>query len=72
MGWRHRLNFAEWADARFSAPAQRGYGAAAARATPDHKVGSSNLSGLTHSWRLCGGDIAKVRQVRIELTTLGL
>ena len=25
---------------------QRGYGATAARVTPDHKVGSSNLSGL--------------------------
>ena len=26
----------------------RGYGATAARVTPDHKVGSSNLSGLIH------------------------
>ena len=33
-----------------------GYGATAARVTPDHKVGSSNLSGLIHaiSGRACG------------------
>ena len=29
-------------------PSQRGYGATAARLTPDQKVGSSNLSGLNH------------------------
>ena len=28
---------------------QRGYGATAARLTPDQKVGSSNLSGLIHA-----------------------
>ena len=35
---------------------QRGYGATAARVTPDHKVGSSNLSGLIHaiSGHACG------------------
>ena len=30
---------------------QGGYGATAARLTPDQKVGSSNLSGLTFSHR---------------------
>ena len=32
----------------------RGYGATAARVTPDHKVGSSNLSGLTHAMFFLG------------------
>ena len=37
---------------------QGGYGATVARVTPDHKVGSSNLSGLIHVledmwWRDC-------------------
>ena len=30
----------------------RGYGATAARVTPDHKVGSSNLSGLIVQFRV--------------------
>ena len=34
------------ADINAAAPLQRGYGATAARLTPDQKVGSSNLSGL--------------------------
>ena len=32
----------------------RGYGATAARLTPDQKVGSSNLSGLNFHWQLLG------------------
>ena len=32
-----------------------GYGATAARLTPDQKVGSSNLSGLTHVCGLLAG-----------------
>ena len=31
----------------------RGYGATAARLTPDQKVGSSNLSGLILRWPIC-------------------
>ena len=34
--------------------AHGGYGATAARLTPDQKVGSSNLSGLTRLWVLGG------------------
>ena len=36
--------------------APRGYGATAARLTPDQKVGSSNLSGLTRL-RVLGGRV---------------
>ena len=42
-GIKQRSNFAHW-----------GYGATAARLTPDQKVGSSNLSGLNFHWQLLG------------------
>ena len=40
--------------------ASRGYGATAARVTPDHKVGSSNLSGLTHAMFFLGSQCVLV------------
>ena len=41
------------ADINAAAPLQRGYGATAARLTPDQKVGSSNLSALTFHCPCC-------------------
>ena len=50
----------------------RGYGATAARLTPDQKVGSSNLSSLILCRRGLGSNLAQHRWRRVHIPEVGL